>query len=182
MARLPYLDKSDLAEADHDLLARDINLHKILVHSPAACRAFGKLGGFIRHESTLDTRLRELAILQVGWLARSPYEWSHHVKIGQTFGVTKDDIRALITESEGGDGGLSEADAAVLKAAREMTTDLKVSYATYAVLEKHFSKEHLVDLTLTIAFYNAVVRFLATTEMDVEDSYMPYLMEFPLPD
>jgi hypothetical protein len=44
------------------------------------------------------------------------------------------------------------------------------------------SKEHVVDLTVTISFYNAVVRFLATLEIDVEDSYQPYLDAFPLPE
>jgi alkylhydroperoxidase family enzyme len=101
MARVPYLERSDLAEADQDLLARNINLFRALVNSPNAARAFSTLGGFIRHKSRLDPRLRELAILQVGWLARSPYEWSHHVKIGFDFGVSKDDIRALIDDTGG---------------------------------------------------------------------------------
>ena len=49
----------------------------------------------------LDARLRELAILQVGWIAQSPYEWSHHVKIGYEFGVTDEDIKGLIAETDG---------------------------------------------------------------------------------
>ena len=53
-------------------------LSRVLVHSPNAARAFGGLGHFIRHQSRLDPRLREMAILQVGYLARSPYEWPHH--------------------------------------------------------------------------------------------------------
>jgi hypothetical protein len=36
MARLSYLDKDDLKEEDKELLARGINLHRILVHSPGA--------------------------------------------------------------------------------------------------------------------------------------------------
>ena len=65
-----------------------------MVHSPNAARAFQGLGGFIRHKSRLDPRLREIAILAVGWITQAPYEWSHHVKIGQEFGVSEDDIRA----------------------------------------------------------------------------------------
>ena len=80
MARVPYLKVSDLAPEHQDLLKRPITLHQALVNSPNAARAFNGLGHFIRYGSKLDPRLRELAILQVGWLARSPYEWSHHVK------------------------------------------------------------------------------------------------------
>ncbi len=43
MARLPYLDKDDLKDDDKDLLARGINLHRLLVHSPGAARAFEKI-------------------------------------------------------------------------------------------------------------------------------------------
>ena len=39
----------------------------------------------------------------------------------------------------------------------------------------------MVDLVVTIGFYNAVVRVLASLEIDVEPDYQPYLDEFPLP-
>src|SRR6267378_1418711 len=99
MARVPYLDKSDLAPEDQELLERNISLHRALAHSPNGLRAFGGLGTFIRHKSRLDPRLRELAILQVGYLARAPYEYSHHVEIGRDFGVSDDDIRAIGDET-----------------------------------------------------------------------------------
>ena len=38
-----------------------------------------------------------------------------------------------------------------------------------------------MDLVITIAYYNAVVRLLATLKIDVEDDYLPYLEQFPLP-
>ena len=120
MARLPYLDKADLSPDDADILARDINLHRVLANNPAAARAFIGLGQYIRHRSALDPRLRELAILQVGWLARSPYEWSHHVKIGHDFGVSDGDIEALIAETRGEETALDPTTRLVLRAAREI--------------------------------------------------------------
>ncbi len=39
MARLPYLNKEDLAESDRDLLTRPININRTLVHSPGGRRA-----------------------------------------------------------------------------------------------------------------------------------------------
>ena len=49
------------------------------------------MGGVIRYKSKLDPRLRERAILQVGWMEKSEYEFTHHVKIGKEFGVTDED-------------------------------------------------------------------------------------------
>jgi alkylhydroperoxidase family enzyme len=181
MARLPYLDPADLAPEQRDLLARNINVYRALVHNPAALRALHTQARYIRHESKLDPRLREMAILQVGYLLRSPYEYSHHVKIGRDFGVSDEDIRAITAETEGHSTSLSPLDKAVLRAAREMTTDLAASDATFAELRQSLDNEELIDLLLTIGFYNAVVRVLATLQIDVEDDYLQYLEEFPLP-
>lgn len=181
MARVPYLDLNDLAEADRDLLKRPISLHRALVNSPNAARAFGGLGQYIRYGSKLDARLRELAILQVGWLAKSPYEWSHHVKIGYDFGVTDADIQALIDDTAGKATALDALTLTVLKGAREIANDGGMSDATFASLQASLGNEQVIDLTLTTAFYCAVVRVLATLQIDVEPGYMPYLERWPLP-
>ena len=65
MARVPYLEASDLSPEDQDLLKRRISLFQALVNSPNAARAFSGLGQFIRYGSKLDPRLRELAILRI---------------------------------------------------------------------------------------------------------------------
>lgn len=181
MARVPYLEMTDLPPEHQDLLKRRISLFQALVNSPNAARAFDGLGKFIRFGSKLDPRLRELAILQVGWLARSPYEWSHHVKIGHDFGVSDDDIQALIDDTAGKPTKIDELSKTVLRAAREMTNDGAMTDTTFATLQQALGNEQVVDLTVTIGFYNAVVRVLATLQIDVEDDYMPYLRQFPLP-
>ncbi|MGE0715773.1 MAG: carboxymuconolactone decarboxylase family protein [Alphaproteobacteria bacterium] len=181
MARVPYLDREDLAPENQDLLARNINLYRGLANSPNALRRFSALGRFIRFESRLDPRLRELAILQVGYLARSEYEYSHHIKIGRDFGVRDEDVRAMIDETEGRPSGLEPLAKLVLRGAREMTDGLAMSDETYAALAAELSHELMTDLVMTIAFYNGVVRLLATLQIDVEDSYQEYLTEFPLP-
>jgi alkylhydroperoxidase family enzyme len=96
MARVPYLDAADLDEADRPLLARPINLFRGLAHSPDRLARFHAIGDWIRHESEVDLRLRELAILQVGYLTRSHYEYAHHIRIGRDFGLSDDDIRLVL--------------------------------------------------------------------------------------
>ena len=181
MARVPYLDKSDLAPENQELLKRNITLHRALANSPNGLRAFGALGNFIRHKSRLDPRLRELAILQVGWLERSEYEFTHHVKIGKEFGVTDEDIEGLMAETAGKPCKLEPLVKAILKGAREMTRDIGMSEATFAEIKKDLSNEHMTDLVLTIAFYCAVVRVLATMKIDNEPYYKEVLKQYPIP-
>ena len=181
MARMQYRDRAQLRPEDQDLLARNINLYRALTHSPGGARAFQGLGQYIRHDSKLDPRLRELAILQVGWQARAPYEWSHHVKIGKDFGVSDEDIRALIADTAGEPVALDGLTRLVLRAAREAAAGPGIAEATFAELGHHLTTECLTDLTLVICFYCCVVRFLSSVGVDVEPEYQPYLDAYPLP-
>lgn len=182
MARLPYLNVEDLAESDQDILKRPINLHRALAHSTEGARAFGKVGSWIRFGSQLDPKLRELVILQVGWLAKSPYEWSHHVKIGKDFGLSDAEIEAVKQETSGKTSQLPELYRIALKAAREMAVDGGMAEKTYADLATELSHELMVDLVIVIAFYCGVVRLLASLGIDVEPSYQPHLDAHPLPE
>lgn len=182
MARLPYLESSDLAAADREILAkRPIALYKALAHSPNAARALQEMADFVRYGSRLDARLRELAILQVGWLARAPYEWAHHVKLAIDFGASEADIQGLIDDSAGRPSGLDPLTRQVLQAAREITVAGAMSDASFAALRTELGNECVVDLTVAVAFYNAVVRILGTLQIDVEDDVVHYLRRFPLP-
>jgi alkylhydroperoxidase family enzyme len=180
MARLPYLEADQVAPEYRDMLKRNTNLHKLLVNSPDMARAFNGVGGYIRFKSKLDPRLRELAILQVGWLEKSEYEFTHHVKIGREFGVTDDDIAGLMAETEGKPSGLEPLARAVLRGAREMTRELAMREATFAEIKQQLPDEQMVDLVLTIAFYCAVVRVLATMQIDNEPHYKEVLQQYPM--
>jgi alkylhydroperoxidase family enzyme len=180
MPRLPYLDKSDLLPEHQDLLARNLNLYRVLAHSPRAARSLNTLARFLRDGSRLDPRLRELAILQVSYMTGSDWGFSHHVRIGREIGLTDDEIRAVADETAGKPSTLEPLAKAVLRAAREMTADLAVSDETFAVLRRELDNERLTDLMVTISFYNGLVRLLESMKVDVEEDYLPYLAEFPL--
>jgi alkylhydroperoxidase family enzyme len=182
MARLPYLDKSDLLPEHQDLLARNLNLYRVLAHSPRAARSLNTLARFVRDGSRLDPRLRELAILQVSYLTGSAWGFSHHVRIGRESGVSDDEIRAIAEETAGRPTQLEPLARLVLRASREMTTDLAISDETFAGLRRELDDERLTDLVVAIAFYNGLVRLLATMQVDVEEDYLSYLDEFPLPE
>src|SRR6266404_5712532 len=93
MARLPYLDKSDLLPEHQDLLARNHNLYRVLAHSPRAARSLNTLARYIRDGSRLDPRLRELAILQVGYLTGAAWEMTLDLTVSdETFAVLQQEL------------------------------------------------------------------------------------------
>ena len=58
---------------------------------------------------------------------------------------------------------------------------MAITDETFAAFRQGLDNERLTDLVMTIAFYNGLVRLLAAMQVDVEEEYLPYLDEFPLP-
>ena len=176
---MPYLNAGDLDEADRALLSRPINLFRALAHDPDGLREFQRVGEWIRHRGQLDARLRELAILRVGYVTRCAYEFSHHVRIGREFGLTSDDINLV---RRPGLGQAPDAGAAVvIAAATEITQDLGLADETWRRLAAQLGTSVAVELVLVVAHYCAVVRVLNSLRVDVEPEYEQYLREFARP-
>ena len=179
MARLPYLDVDDLAPEDRRLLDPPMNLFRVLAYCPPGARAFGRQGIWIRFKTRLDPRLRQMAILRVGAVTRTEYEYSHHIELSREFGLSDDDIRAVVAGPEA--KSLTEVERLVLTAADEMTNGVGIGAETFKALQGHLDEGMMVELTMALSYYNGVVRMLNSFEIDVEPDYQRYLEEFPLP-
>lgn len=181
MGRLRYLEQGDLAPEDQDIPRLKSNITRAVAHSPKLARHVAGRGMYFRHESRLDARLRELAILQVGYSTRSAYEWAHHVDVALSFGVSEEDIRAIGREAQGQATHLEPLASAVLAAARSLTDHLVLPQEIFDQLAEGLGTAELVDLLVAIGEYNGLVRVMAAIEIDLEPEYVPYLERFPLP-
>src|SRR5258708_12455415 len=102
-ARVPYLNREDLAEADAEIfdnLAAEAggtvgNIFRALAHTPNLLRRFLGLGGELRNKTELDPKLRELAIVTAGRLTDAQYEFVHHWNLARRVGVTREQPEAL---------------------------------------------------------------------------------------
>lgn len=181
MARVPYLDLKDLAPEYQDMPRMKSNITRALANSPRGARHKAGLGMYLRHESRLDPRLRELAILQVGYSTGSEYEYAHHVDVALSFGVSEADILAIAADTAGQASSLDPLARAVLRATREMTERLTLSDDTFATLSRALDAESLIDLLIAIGEYNGMVRIMAALQVDLEPEFLTYLERFPLP-
>ncbi len=171
MARVKYVDVAE----------RGLNIRRALANSTGAGPAHSALAMAVRNKCRLDPRLRELAILQVGFTTRCAYEWAHHCEIAQEFGVSEDDIRAVAADDAGTATKLDPLARAVLRAAREVTKDCALSDATFAALKERLGDEEIVDLVIAIGVYNSTVRVLESLKVDLEPECRRFLEAFPLP-
>ena len=181
MARVPYVDNKDLPEQYRNQLSSDANVTRALSNSPQLAFLSGSMARYIRHESKVDPRLRELAIIQVGYSACSAYEYTHHIKIGLSFGVTEDDLRAIADETAGRPSNLEPLAKSVLRAAREMTEGIAVADKTFAELRAAFDNAQPVDLCTplrtTTASCGSWPRFKLTLRMSTKSIWRSFHLQ-----
>jgi alkylhydroperoxidase family enzyme len=136
-----------------------LNIYRTLVKSPRALAGFLAWGSYIlSKKNDLPARQREIVILRIGYLCRSGYEWTQHVRIGLGVGLTEAEV-AAIKEGAGADLW-SPADAALIRAADDLHHDQFVSSATWAELVKHFSEKQCMDTVMTAGQYTQVSMML----------------------
>ena len=120
--RVPALTEDQWTDEVRAILApttalsggRVFNIFATLAHNPKLLKRWLLFGDHVLSKSTLPARERELAILRVGWLCRSEYEWAQHVVIGKLVGLNDDDIERVRRGPEA--EGWSPAEAALLQA------------------------------------------------------------------
>lgn len=170
MARIPYPDPaayegSPLAERiRRERGGRMLNLYRMLLHSPPL--AEGWLGFFtaVRQKATLADRHRELAIMRIAVLNGADYEFAAHVPFALAAGITQPQLDALRAGAM--PDGLAEADHAVIAYADAMTRAVRVPDELFARVRAAFAERELVELTVTIAGYNCVSRFLEAMQVE----------------
>jgi len=172
MARLPYPDLShpDIAPVDERIKAerggRMLNLYRMLLHSPPMAEGWLTFFTSVRQKGALSGRCRELAILRIAVINGADYEFDAHVPFALKEGLMQAQLDALRTERI--PDGLTDADRAVLAYAEAMTRAVRVPDDVFAQVRKQLPERELVELTVTIAGYNCVSRFLEAIQVDHE--------------
>ena len=174
MARVSFVEKGqglpmveDLYQRMENREQRLLNLFKVLGHSPYIGLNWHRLGNSILTGEELPPRLREIAILRVGSLTKSDYEFTQHTNIGLSAGLTQEQIQAIHDWQSS--PLFNEQERAVLAYVDEVERDIKVSDNTFTALKGFLSEHAIVELTVVIGYYGMVCRFLIALYVELED-------------
>jgi alkylhydroperoxidase family enzyme len=108
---------------------------RTVANNPGVARvAFSQLMQLLEN-NRLDTRLRELMIMRIGWVTGSAYEWTQHWRVATTAGIPPEDVLA-VRDWRSSDR-LSAADKAILAATDESLAGKSISDAAWAEVTKH---------------------------------------------
>ncbi|KAL9468296.1 hypothetical protein ACSS6W_009990 [Trichoderma asperelloides] len=161
--RLPYVPNPpvDLDAAGRavlsEILARRggsglISLDRALLHSPIIAGGWHSFFGAIYSGSILLHDLLELAVCRVALLNRAWYQYDGHVR--------------ALARCEGFDSAKLKIQWAVLRYADAMTKDIAVHDTVFRDLRNSgLNDREIIELTLTIAAYNGVSRFLVALDI-----------------
>ncbi len=112
-----------------------------------------QMGIMLAGRGRISPRERELAVLRVGWVTGSPFEWSEHVVIARRFAITAEEIARVI---EGGAApGWTRHEAALLTAVDECLSRFMISDETWAVLAESWDEQQLMEFPVLVGVYAA---------------------------
>ena len=115
----------------------------------------------------IPARDRELAILRIGWLTQSPYEWGEHVDIAQRYGRTAEEVERVTRGSSA--PGWSEHDAAILRGVEELLADYALSDATWDILARSWDERQLIEFPMMVGQYIATAFIQNTLRIRLAD-------------
>ncbi len=173
MARVRLLQKEDVDPMVKEIFQKVedsgnevINLLKALAHSPKICRDWNRLGITLLLKGEFSPKLRELAILRVGNLAKANYEWTKHVPMALETGANQEQIDELsdwVNSTK-----FNEQERAVLLYTDEVSQNIRVSDDTFSKIRNFLSEREIIELTVTIGYYAMVCRTLEALQIELE--------------
>jgi len=142
--RIAPLDRDELSPRQAEVLEGmpDLNLLRTMVRHPDLCERWVPFGSFVGRD--LSPRDRELVILRTARKCDCAYEWGQHA--GRAAAILSEDEIRRIGDPAPFDG--DDDDSAVLRAVDDLVDDHCVSEETWALLNRRFGEQELLDLMM----------------------------------
>ncbi|WP_343573494.1 carboxymuconolactone decarboxylase family protein [Mycobacterium sp.] len=171
-ARVPRLPLDEArAAADEagvpDYMA-ELAIFQVLLNHPKLASGLNDLLARMLWQGRLDLRLRELAIMRIGWLTGCEYEWAQHWRVAQGLGISADDL--LGVRDWRSCEGFGPSERAVLAATDDVVHDGVVSADSWAACRQVFGSDHaiLVELVTAIGAWRMISSILLSLQVPLE--------------
>ena len=147
----------------------------VLKNSPEMARRAIPLFNYVRNESTVPKKLRELAMLVTARAMDCPYIWNAHAASGRQEGLSDALVDALRDKKPL--PSLFSDEAAVINYGMQLFRDRRVSQETFQAVLGLLGVQATIELTTLIGFYT----MLAFNANAVDLGLPHQLAEPPLP-
>ncbi len=146
-----------------------LSVFRVLLRHPAVAEELAStLTTLLFRGNKLDTRLRELIIMRIGWRTGSVYEWTQHWRVARGLEIPEADLAA--TRDWRGAANLTDADKAVLQATDDTLDEGMISDATWKVCCRHLATEaERIELVIAIGNWTMFSQLLRSLRIPLED-------------
>ena len=162
LSRLPLVAREDMDERGQRLYDAVVSPQSrtlvglqgpsgIWLHSPRLGEHMRAANQYLRFETKLEPRLRELAILVTAREIDSQFEWTAHEPAALKEGLAPEIID--LVKHRKPIAGLGEDEALIVSFGRELFREKKVRAQTFARAETVFGRQGVVDLAALMANY-----------------------------
>jgi 4-carboxymuconolactone decarboxylase len=148
----------------------------VQLYSLRAAPHLSAINRYLRFESGLSPRVREIAILATAREMDSQFEWVAHEPEALKEGVEQSVIDVI--KYRRGTAGLDATDATVIELGRQIWRDHKVTSDLFARARALFGPHKLVDLVLLMGNYAGTAALLTAVDMQLHPGKQPLL---PIP-
>jgi 4-carboxymuconolactone decarboxylase len=139
-----------------------------LLRSPELMSRVGKLGEYLRFDSVLDARTRELATCVAARHTANQFEWLMHAPAALKAGVPQATLDAVAQGRT--PRAPEEADALTLAFANELLTHHGVSDVTWSEALARFGEQGAVELTGLIGYFVMVCWVMNVARTDTRNT------------
>ena len=146
-----------------------LNLYSTMLRHPRLYTPRMSFGTYLRTETSLPQKTRELLIMRTAFLVGAEYEWAHHVEYARAAGFTGNEIERI---AKGADApGWSEEHRAVLRAADELRREAFITDGTWSILAKNYNTKQLVEIIFTVGGYTMTGLAINSFGIQIEPGY-----------
>ena len=174
MARVPFATRENMDSAGQAVWDDIQNSrggvqrnYAALLNNPQAAGAFANLGGYVRFETTLDPRVKALAILTAAREAGGHYVWTVNQRGAREANLGAD-VVAAIREFRA-PAGLDANDAAVVQFVLELLRHHRISDATFEAMRNLVGDAAIVDVLIIVAYYHGLAHSLQALDVELPE-------------
>jgi alkylhydroperoxidase family enzyme len=172
VSRLPPLPDPlppDVQELFADRLKRMgrlLNIHQVFGHAPKLSKASAAMAFGLRFETSVARRYIELGIVRAAQHSKGVYEEQQHKPMLLAEGFSEAQYNAL--NDWRSSKLFDEKERALLAYADEMCDHGDVSDATFAVMEKFFDAQQILELSFAIGTYYGTALVMNALQIKLE--------------
>jgi AhpD family alkylhydroperoxidase len=172
MTRIAYREPEEMTEQARELTSArgNLNVYRALANADKVFTGWMLVGHAALTSPVLPVRLRELVVLRTAYLMDCPYELGQHRDVARTAGVSADEIRAVISESNWQDADFEPAELALLHLTTELLSTRNVSAEVFDQVHAALGSEATMEVLMVISRYAGLALMLNALEVDLDES------------